>query len=106
MVKYLGGRGKKAPYTSIVIRVPEPITDKVNSLIESYKSSFDSQETCNEFTNINDTIDFDSITISKQELLELASKIIKTKQSGKKSVIKLVTTLLNNNITDEEISKL
>lgn len=34
-----GGRGKKAPYETITVRVPLPIKDKVDKIIEEYKLS-------------------------------------------------------------------
>jgi hypothetical protein len=36
-IKPKGGRGKKAPYTTIQMRVPLEIKDDVNTLIESYR---------------------------------------------------------------------
>lgn len=38
MTDYIkGGRGKRAPYQTVVIRVPEPLADTVNQLIETYR---------------------------------------------------------------------
>lgn len=34
-----GGRGKKAPYETITVRVPLPVKDKVDKIIEEYKLS-------------------------------------------------------------------
>jgi hypothetical protein len=39
MEKPVGGRGKKAPYQTITIRVPLPIKDKVEKLIDEYHQS-------------------------------------------------------------------
>ena len=40
MTDYIkGGRGKKAPYKTVVIRVPEPLADTVNELIEDYRET-------------------------------------------------------------------
>lgn len=35
--KPLGGRGIKAPYTSSVRRIPDPIVDKVDQMVENYR---------------------------------------------------------------------
>jgi hypothetical protein len=39
MSKPTGGRGNKAPYETRVLRVPVPILDSVNALIEHYRNS-------------------------------------------------------------------
>lgn len=37
MSKPLGGRGRRAPYDTVMVRVPEPIKPKVEALIEEYR---------------------------------------------------------------------
>lgn len=32
-----GGRGKRAPYETVVVRVPEPVLDRVEAIIDSYR---------------------------------------------------------------------
>jgi len=36
-----GGRGIKAPYDSKVVRVPEPLLDKVNTLLDDFYNGTD-----------------------------------------------------------------
>lgn len=36
-----GGRGKKAPYATTHLRVPVPIKDRVQALIERFKETLD-----------------------------------------------------------------
>lgn len=36
---YKGGRGKKAPYESVVVRVPKPLEEKVNQIILDFRDS-------------------------------------------------------------------
>lgn len=38
MVKPLGGRGKKAPYESVMVRCPLPIKTEVEALIARYRA--------------------------------------------------------------------
>lgn len=38
MDKHKGGRGVKAPYTSRTVRVPDPIREQVDKVIESFYS--------------------------------------------------------------------
>jgi hypothetical protein len=37
MMKPVGGRGKKAPYETVGVRIPVPIKDQVEKLAESYR---------------------------------------------------------------------
>lgn len=39
MVKPVGGRGKKAPYETVAVRVPVPLLETVSALIEQYRQS-------------------------------------------------------------------
>jgi len=43
--KLVGGRGKKAPYESITVRVPKPIRPEVDKLVEDYRRSVLNSET-------------------------------------------------------------
>jgi hypothetical protein len=51
MDKPVGGRGKKAPYQTITIRVPLPIKDKVEKLIEEYRASLVNNDEDNKQSN-------------------------------------------------------
>lgn len=37
MTKPVGGRGIKAPYKTRVVRVPEPVLDQVQTIIDAYR---------------------------------------------------------------------
>lgn len=39
-----GGRGKRAPYETVVVRVPEPVLDRVEAIIDSYRSGLAQEE--------------------------------------------------------------
>lgn len=43
MSKPVGGRGNKAPYATKVVRVPEPVIERVNEIIASYREGIDSE---------------------------------------------------------------
>jgi hypothetical protein len=43
--KPVGGRGKKAPYETQIIRVPVPIVQKIEQIISEYRSSVIDGET-------------------------------------------------------------
>ena len=43
-MKPKGGRGKTAPYKTTHLRVPEPIKDRIQSLIDDYRENLLNQE--------------------------------------------------------------
>ena len=43
-MKPKGGRGKTAPYKSTHLRVPEPIKDRIQAIIDDYRESLLNQE--------------------------------------------------------------
>lgn len=79
-----GGRGVKAPYETTHIRVPVPIKDKVQQIIDDYKNDIDS--------SADDIMDY-------QQALELAKNIISQKKSAKISLQKLLTGIYGKEVT-------
>ena len=52
MKKPKGGRGNRLNYTTIAVRVPEPVADLVNQIADSYRETEDlkaAQKTCTGF---------------------------------------------------------
>lgn len=82
MTDYLkGGRGNKAPYESTHVRVPLPIKDKVESIINEFKNT---GEVKTEQKIESDFVDFD-------KAVEIAKSILVSKKSAKVSLQKLLT---------------
>lgn len=77
-----GGRGVKAPYQTIVIRVPKPIESDVLELVKSYRDG-----TYKPVTSYSE----------KDKLIELANSILNSKKSAKISLTKLLQILLADN---------
>lgn len=74
-----GGRGKKADYETKVIRVPLPIVDEVETLIQCFR---------------DDLLDKPfSDARSLDEAIVIASNILKSKKSAKESIKKLLQVL-------------
>lgn len=71
-----GGRGVKAPYETTHVRVPVPIKDKVQQIIDDYKNGISS--------NDDELVDY-------QQALDLAKQILSQKKSAKISLQKLLT---------------
>jgi hypothetical protein len=74
-----GGRGKKADYETKVIRIPLPIVNDIEKVIENFHQGL----------SINDSSDFKSL----EEAIMIASNILKSKKSAKESIKKLLQVL-------------
>lgn len=103
MNKPIGGRGKKAPYQTVVIRVPEVLFSKVNTLIEEYRKSL-LDETSTQSKEV-DLVNSDRCTYQKSEAIEKAKEILNQKQSAKKSLKNLLQVLYNSKIDENEFNK-
>lgn len=80
-----GGRGVKAPYETVVIRVPKPIETDVLQLIQSYRDGIYKPVTSN---------------WDREKMIELAKSILNGKQSARLSLSKLLQIILE----DKEIN--
>lgn len=79
-----GGRGVKAPYETTHVRVPVPIKDKVQQIIDDYKNGSTSDD--------DELIDY-------QQALDLAKEILTQKKSAKISLQKLLTGIYRKETT-------
>ena len=92
MNKPLGGRGKKAPYETTHLRIPVPIKADIEKLIENYRLS------------VIDGIEFqDNGLMSVEDAKLLTRKLIKAKTSKIDTLIKLLTSIYNVEITKDEL---
>jgi hypothetical protein len=95
MSKPVGGRGHVAPYETTHVRVPVPIKDKVERLIEEYRKS------------VLDGEQFETPKLlfeDFQEPLEIARKIVKQKVSARHSLARLLSELYGVKIKPEDLS--
>jgi hypothetical protein len=83
-----GGRGLKAPYDTTHVRVPVPIKDKIQGIIDAYKESLDP----NLGTSENKKL------LTPNEAIEIAQTILSQKKSAKVSMGKLLTAIYGENI--------
>jgi hypothetical protein len=79
-----GGRGLKAPYETTHVRVPVPIKEKVQKIIDDYK---------------NDIADAEGAILEYEEAVELANKILKSKKGASISLSKLLTGIYRKETT-------
>jgi hypothetical protein len=83
-----GGRGLKAPYETTHIRVPVPIKDKIQGMIDAYKESLD--------PNVGS--DSTDKLLTRNEAIELANTILGQKKSARVSLSKLLTAIYGEDI--------
>lgn len=92
MNKPLGGRGKKAPYETTHLRIPVPIKNDIEKLIENYRLSvIDGIET------------HDNGLMSVEDAKLLTRKLIKSKISKIDTLTKLLTGIYGVEISKDEL---
>jgi hypothetical protein len=101
MNKPLGGRGKKAPYETQVIRVPVPIVPPIEQFIESYRISVINQQegTEEETSNVFSEMSF----VNYNDALQRAKEILKGKRSAAESLAKLLQVLYGGTVSKEDL---
>lgn len=99
MTKPVGGRGQKAPYTTSIIRVPDPLVPTVEKLIEDYREMI-----------FNGTISSDQnsdrlgiVKLSKDDVIKQSKRVLSAKKSAKVSILKLLQLLYGDEITEETL---
>ena len=92
MSKPKGGRGKKVPYTSCTVRIPEDLRDTVESLVEDYRQF------------ILEGIESKSNSLPAiEEIKELSKHLLKGRATRKDIIIKLVTSIYGITLTDKDL---
>lgn len=117
MSKPVGGRGKKAPYETTHVRVPLPVKDRVEELVEQFKSgSLDDAdrltvEECHladEYRNLltsnsSSNSSTDNSLTSLEDTLEIVREILRQKKSARESIARLLTSLYNVEIKAKDL---
>jgi selenocysteine lyase/cysteine desulfurase len=93
MAKPKGGRGLTAPYQTTHLRVPVPIKEELEKIINQYRQSVLEDQI---YLNNNKTK-------TLEEAKQLARDIIRAKKSAKISLAKLLTSLYNAEILPEDL---
>lgn len=84
MSKPSGGRGRKAPYTTTHMRVPEPIKSEVQRMIERFHGDVPETDT--------------KLETSLSAAVTIAESIMLQKKSARVSIEKLLTALYDRQI--------
>ena len=101
MTKPVGGRGKKAPYTTTVMRVPIRLESFFEEQIEQYREAV-----INNLYPDGDAYLESKITVVNTDLLRAkqeASKILRSKISKEKSIAKLLQVIYGLEINPEDL---
>lgn len=101
-----GGRGKKAPYTSAVCRVPSPLKGIVDGLTERFKELIATGEdkTLEDTQELWERLIREEVVTSKQEgltkeeAIEYAEKLLRAKKSKKETVTKLLQVIYGGDV--------
>lgn len=101
MTKPLGGRGKKAPYKTQIVRVPIPIVPKVEQIIDDYRNLVINGEESEfeKYPNLAACV----TPISYSEALQRAKEIVKSKRSASESLAKLLQVLYGGTVSKEDL---
>jgi hypothetical protein len=101
MNKPLGGRGKKAPYETRLIRVPIPIVPKVEQIVDDYRNLVinGEQSEFEKYPNLAACV----TPVSYSEALQRAKEIVKTKRSAAESLAKLLQVLYGGTVSKEDL---
>lgn len=94
-----GGRGKTAPYDTTHVRVPEPVKNIVEKVIQRYKERLESGMVDpgeKEFEPSYLTPDV--FMYSLQDATRVAQEVLKSKKSAKQSMEKLLTTIYQEEV--------
>jgi isopropylmalate/homocitrate/citramalate synthase len=83
MAVWKGGRGVKASYETTHVRVPLPVKEKVEAIIQAFKDG----ETETEETKL-----------SEEEIIEIAKNILRQKKSAKISLETFLKNILNKEV--------
>lgn len=90
---FKGGRHQKAPYETTVIRVPVPLKEMIESLINKYKEN-DCQASSLE------TVPVSQAVITKEAAITLANQLIKSKKGGAKYCLeKLLQVMFGSDVS-------
>lgn len=92
MNKPIGGRGKKAPYATTHIRIPVPIKEQVENLINDYRLMV-----------IDGIMPSDDTGISLEDAKELSKKLLKSRTKNIESHAKLLTAIYGQAVTVEDL---
>jgi thymidylate synthase len=101
MNKPLGGRGKKAPYETAVVRVPVDLISAIEDMVESYRISAIKGESLQVSEKSKSVISV--IGVTYQEVIQEVFKILRLKKSASESISRLLKFIYDVNISANDL---
>jgi hypothetical protein len=103
MIKPVGGRGQKAPYTTSIVRVPDPLIPTIEKLIDDYREMIFNGTISNEQDSENYTSQLGIVRLPKDDVIRESKRVLSAKKSARLSVLKLLQLLYGDEITEEAL---
>jgi hypothetical protein len=101
MNKPLGGRGKKAPYETAVVRVPTDLMSAIDEMVESYRMSAMKGESLQVSEKSKFAISL--IGVTYQEVIQETFKILRLKKSASESISRLLKFIYDVDISANDL---
>lgn len=101
MNKPLGGRGKKAPYETVLIRVPVPVYSVVEKIADDYRRLVIEGEVNNLEEKSDNRVE--TTQVKYDDALQSAKEILKKKRSAAESLSKLLQVLYGGTVSKEDL---
>jgi hypothetical protein len=98
MARPLGGRGLRQSYETKVIRVPVPLVETINDLVDKFYGNYNPDNPDSDLLTDKVTSSLGVCTVSKQDAITKAKVIISRKKSAKVSVLNLLQVLYKDKL--------
>lgn len=102
MVKPKGGRGITAPYETTHVRVPVPIKEKVQKLIDDYRNSL-LNDGDKFIASEDNNVSSDDRFVDLSDVILLAKEILCQRKSARISMAKLLTGIYGKEIKPKDL---
>ena len=94
------GRGKKLPYKTKIIRVPVPIANEIQEIVDAYRNDAIRRIDMDKPDRLNYNF------VTEGQLIRIIQIVLKHKKSARDSLILLANKILpHNHITVDDIKK-
>jgi hypothetical protein len=104
MNKPIGGRGKKAPYNTVVMRIPKPLAEKVERIVDWYRiAALEGIVTQDDLRRL-EPWKSEYSCLGKSEAILRAKEILRQKKSAKQSLLKLLQVLYGLEIDEKDLT--
>lgn len=98
MTRPLGGRGLKQSYETKVIRVPVPLVETINDLVDKFYKSYNPENPDSQLLTDKVSSILGICTVSKQDAIAKGKIIVSRKKSAKVSVVNLLQVLYKDKL--------